>query len=267
MEQYEINVSGHHINVHRWGDGPELIIALHGFGRSGQRFGDLGERLRDRYTLCAPDLPFHGNTRWASPLYSLQDCRGIIGAIAEHEARQRLILVGHSLGGRLALRTSPEMSDYDIQRLILVAPDGLRGPYTHWIDRTPRLLGQRLARLLDRPEGILRFVKLLRFRRLLNPYTEQYLQYNLKNEVFRRRLQGTFLSLPDFRLQALPFRQKLRELPFPVDVFVGKHDPIIDVAHVQRLLGGLPHVNIHVLARGHEIPGQEIAKLLRTTTP
>lgn len=262
MKQYAIEVGGHQINVHRWGDGPNLIIALHGFGRSGQRFADLGERLRERYTFCAPDLPFHGNTRWASPHYSLHDCRAIIHAIAAHEAHPTLTLIGHSLGGRLALRTSPELDDYDIRRLILVAPDGLRGPYTHWIDRTPRLLGRRLAKLLDRPQGVLRFVKLLRHRRLLNPYTEQYLQHNLQNETFRRRLQGTFLSLPDFRLQALPFRQKLRDLPFPVDVFVGRHDPIIDVAHVQRLLGGLPHVQIHVLARGHEIPAPEIAGLL-----
>ena len=50
------------VHILCFGTGPELLIALHGFGDRARMFAVLEPALADRYRVVAVDWPFHGQT-------------------------------------------------------------------------------------------------------------------------------------------------------------------------------------------------------------
>ncbi len=247
------------VNVWQWGRGPELLIALHGFGRNGQRFSELGGPLGERYTICAPDLPFHGNTRWSEEEYTRGEWREVVLRLAEVKDRDKFHLLGHSLGGRVALRISPRLHDR-LQSLLLVAPDGLGGRYTGWIDYMPLFLRRRLTRLIERPDGMLRLARLLHHRGLIDVFTLQYLSYHLQDKNYRDRLRGTWRSLPHFRLKRRQILPYITQAEFPVCLLLGRHDRLIRVEKIERWFMGLERADIQIVPRGHELPAVEAVR-------
>jgi len=95
-----------------WGDGgkPPLLL-IHG-GRDHCRNWDaVAAGLRDRYTIYAPDLRGHGDSDWAlGGMYSLPEFVLDVATLAA-SMEGSLTLIGHSLGGAVALQyagTFPE---------------------------------------------------------------------------------------------------------------------------------------------------------------
>ena len=92
--------------VHHWdraGAGAPLL-ALHGFTGDGLDFEALAEHLPGR-SIVAPDLLGHGDSS-APPepqLYALEEQREQVCAIAKAVGIERPVLLGYSMGGRLAL--------------------------------------------------------------------------------------------------------------------------------------------------------------------
>lgn len=77
------------------------MLLLHGLGTTGAVWSEVGRRLatHDR-TILAPDLPGHG-TGPTAPSYTLDTlARGAVREVPQH---RRLVVVGHSLGGYVAL--------------------------------------------------------------------------------------------------------------------------------------------------------------------
>jgi pimeloyl-ACP methyl ester carboxylesterase len=65
----------------------------------------VARRLVDRYAVYAPDLRGHGDSDWAiGGQYSLPEFVLDTSALVDLLGRERLTLVGHSLGGSIALQ-------------------------------------------------------------------------------------------------------------------------------------------------------------------
>ena len=88
-----------HVSVD--GHGPPLVL-LHGWAMHGGVFGRLIERLRDRFTLHAVDLPGHGRSRDSAVPLALDACVEAILA----QVPQRAAWCGWSLGGLIALHAA-----------------------------------------------------------------------------------------------------------------------------------------------------------------
>jgi pimeloyl-ACP methyl ester carboxylesterase len=101
-------VSTTRLHVVRAGTG-DPIVFLHGMGTSSATWTQVMALLDDRFTVVAPDLLGHG----ASPLLddpqeytrdrTLADLDDIIDALDSSGDNAKPVLVGHSLGGYLAL--------------------------------------------------------------------------------------------------------------------------------------------------------------------
>lgn len=241
------------VNVLQWGQGEHVVIALHGFGRSAQQFSGLAKTLGPQFTVLAPDLPWHGRTRWARDFYSRKDWIKVVDAISRKVPFTRFHLIGHSLGGRIALRMSPSLNGR-LRSLLLIAPDGLGGRYTGWIDYVPSLLRRRMSKWIDRPEGLLRIARMLHRRGWLNRYALEYLNVQLGEATFRRRLRGTWESLPGFRLRRKKIIPALQEVDYPIHVLVGEHDPLLRVRRIQRWFRHLSHAEVNTIGHGHSLP-------------
>ena len=248
--------------VHRYGQGPRLLIAQHGFGRDGRSFRTLGRSIGDRYTLLAPDLPFHGATDWTAPDYDAARWLAVVRGLAKHAGHAHFHYLGHSLGGRIALKLFPELSG-ELLSFCLVAPDGLGGPYTHWIDLLPAPVVRGLCATLRYPRGLLRLVRQLHRWQLLDDFSRQYVQQHLREDSYRNRLRGTLRSLPGFRLRARTVIAHFSRARHPVQLFLGRHDRLVDTERIGRLVRRIETVDVELIDRGHHLPREELEKFYR----
>ncbi|MGC7095357.1 alpha/beta fold hydrolase [Amycolatopsis lurida] len=119
------------------------VVLLHGLASSGETWRTFaGELARSGHRVVVPDLRGHGASAHARA-YTLADFEGDLEGLLLHLGGDRVDLVGHSLGGRIASMLAGKQPDW-VRRLVLeeVRPPR-RASTTSWRVR-PRPI--RLAR-------------------------------------------------------------------------------------------------------------------------
>ena len=146
--------------------GPVPLVCVHGAGMSSVVWMDAVRRLAPARRVIALDLPGHGQSDgW--PLAngntsSIQTYRDAVGAVWQHLGLGRVVLVGHSMGGAVALACAllwPErvaglvlvnsaaelrVSTEVLDLLARTLPGGTAAesePGKDWVDRLPSELG------------------------------------------------------------------------------------------------------------------------------
>jgi lipase len=107
--------------VHEWGppDGPPLLC-VHGITSWGGRFRRLAETRLAAYHVVAVDLRGHGESDWEPP-WSLGAHVGDIVDTLDALKLDRVGVVGHSFGGRLALELASRHPDR-VGRIVMLDP-------------------------------------------------------------------------------------------------------------------------------------------------
>jgi pimeloyl-ACP methyl ester carboxylesterase len=148
-----LTVHGHQVGFRMAGEGP-LIVLLHGITSTSHVWTNVISRLADRYTVVAPDLLGHGGSAKPRGDYSLgayaSGARDLLGALGF----ERGTVVGHSLGGGIALQFAYQFPEY-CERLVLVASGGL-GKEIHPLLRAAALPGSEIVLPLLTPGWALR---------------------------------------------------------------------------------------------------------------
>jgi pimeloyl-ACP methyl ester carboxylesterase len=100
-----LNVNGLRFHYINWGmGGNKTILLLHGFMVHAHVWDDFAQIFRTRYHVIALDQRGHGESQWSEDgAYSLDNHFSDIANLIELLDLKRLILVGHSMGGRNAL--------------------------------------------------------------------------------------------------------------------------------------------------------------------
>ena len=102
------------------------VVSLHGLGGSALNFGVIGPLLADRYRVLAPDLPGHGRSSASRPHGSalsgvLAEYVHVVDRFVREVSGAPILLVGHSLGGIIALLQALEHRE-TVSALVLLAP-------------------------------------------------------------------------------------------------------------------------------------------------
>ena len=90
---------------------PPLLVALHGWLLAGRLWDPLAQHLHPRWELWAPDLPGFGERprpRGLQPSLGSYG-RWLAAAIAARHPGRPVVLIGHSLGGSVALHAAPHL--------------------------------------------------------------------------------------------------------------------------------------------------------------
>jgi pimeloyl-ACP methyl ester carboxylesterase len=204
------------------------VVFVHGLGGSLATWSLNLPAFADQFRICALDLVGAGSSAKAATDYS-------VPALAEFLARfldalgpdwQRVSIVGHSLGGAVALAFAGSYPQR-VERLVLVDSAGL-GPE---IDRTVL----ELIHSKPGPENVR--VELTHFFA-----NEGMIQQELVNQLYQQRIQpgaqealiATADAAFDDGKQLVDLRDTLERLNVPVLVVWGVADAVIPVAHAQE---------------------------------
>jgi pimeloyl-ACP methyl ester carboxylesterase len=246
LEHEEITLHGHRVSYRQAGWGP-LIVLIHGITGSSETWADVIEPLAEKYTVVAPDLLGHGASAKPRGDYSLgayaSGIRDLLGALGHG----RGTIVGHSLGGGVAMQMAYQFPDR-CERLVLVSSGGL-GREVHLMLRAATLPGSELvlpllasSRVLNASAAVGSFFGRLGMR--AGPdLDEMWRGFSSLNDVgaraaFIRTLRG--IVDPGGQHVNATDRLYLAQR-VPTMLLWGERDPIIPIAHArvaQELIPG-----------------------------
>jgi pimeloyl-ACP methyl ester carboxylesterase len=92
------------------GQGHPLLL-LHGFCESGEMWHYLADSLSTQYRVICPDLPGFGNSALTHPIQSLEEVAEQLEGWMQAEQIQNPLVMGHSLGGYVALALLERMGN------------------------------------------------------------------------------------------------------------------------------------------------------------
>jgi pimeloyl-ACP methyl ester carboxylesterase len=97
------------------------VLLLHGLGATNASMLPTLLDLADRYRVLAPDLPGHGGTQARRGRYDPAMFARWAGAFLDATGTDAAVVVGNSLGGRIALEVGFELPER-VRALVLFAP-------------------------------------------------------------------------------------------------------------------------------------------------
>ena len=246
----------------------EILLLIHGMAGSSETWRSVIPQLSGRFRVIAPDLLGHGESAKPRGDYSLGAFAVWLRDLLDELGVSQTTLVGHSLGGGVAMQFAYQHPDY-VKRLILISSGGL-GPDVGLVLRLLSAPGAELVLPVIAPAPVLaagnKLRSWLRSVGVRSPRgAELWSAYSsLADRETRQSFLRTLRSVVDYRGQAVSAlnRLHLRE-ELPVMAIWGERDGIIPVAHAYAAREARTDSRLEVLpAVGHfpqvEAPGKVV---------
>ncbi len=240
-----------------YGTGRDLLIAFHGFGRTGADFIPMQEYLGKQYTIIAVDFFFHGMNAWkwgdGIPAFTPHTLAGMIENLLMERNKTGCSLLGYSQGGRLVMGLV-HLIPHLIHDLFVLAPDGMKSNTVRSVIANT-LIGRKLGSVLVRKPGLLiLIIKLINRLGFINARVKQFYLLNTKTEADRLKLYHLWLLLRNYPVNKKRMRHSFSLIPMRVEFFFGKYDTIIPLKRGKKFTAELsPGLVVHVFECGHDI--------------
>ena len=276
----EAVLHGHRVSYRAAGEGP-VILLIHGITGDSRQWNEVIPQLADRYTVLAPDLLGHGQSAKPRGDYSLGAYAASLRDLLIVLGHRRATVVGHSLGGGIAMQFSYEYPVF-CERLVLVDSGGL-GPEVHPLLRAATLPGCELvlpliahSRLHAVGEAIGQALGRLGLE-LGHDLAEMTRGYaSLSDGEARRAFLHTLRAVVDRDGQRVNATDRLylaQELP--TLIVWGRRDPLIPVKHADVAHHGIPGSRLAIFDDTGHFPHIEqpvrfarvLVDFLETTNP
>ena len=239
MQLQTVRIHGHQVGYYAAGSGPALIL-VHGVASSSRTWRRVIPRLAERFTVVAPDLLGHGASAKLRGDYSLGAHASGIRDLMVALGIDRATLVGHSLGGGVAMQFAYQFPER-IERLVLVGSGGL-GEEVSLLLRVLTLPGAEyilplgcrpeFSRAIARGTGWLGRIG-VRPSALAEEIWNGYVSLGTKDS--RNAFLHTLRSVVDVTGQRVSATDRLYlAQQVPTLIVWGDRDPLIPVAHGRR---------------------------------
>jgi pimeloyl-ACP methyl ester carboxylesterase len=257
----------------------EVLLLIHGMAGSSDAWRELIPRLAKSYRVVAPDLLGHGQSTKPRGDYSLGAFAVWLRDLLDELGIARATIVGHSLGGGVAMQFIYQHPDY-CERLILISSGGL-GPDVGWILRLLSAPGAEFVLPIIAPTPVLKAGN-----KIGSWFTSSGMRNPRASEIWRayssfsdKPTRDAFLrtlrSVVDYRGQAVSALSRLHvRSELPTLAIWGADDEIIPVEHGFAAQTARPGSRLEVLPGvGHfahvEAPNEvaEIIDDFMKTTP
>jgi pimeloyl-ACP methyl ester carboxylesterase len=229
--------------------GADAVVLVHGLGKAAAMdWAKLIPALAERYAVYALDLPGFGQSDKGNHLYSPDNFARVLEAVLEKRVHRPFSLIGHSMGGSVALAYIGAYPQR-VARLILVDAAGVlhRSVYAEFLGR---VAAQR-AMGMDSPwfESVVRAIQL----RAENWPIRGELALE-RPGVRQRLLRGDPNAISAFAMVEHNFSRTVREIRAPTLIIWGGDDTIAPVRTGQALASRIPGARLIVLAGAGHAP-------------
>lgn len=254
-----------HSRIHYecYGKGSRYLFCFHGYGEQGSSFSFLEPYLGDYYRLIAIDLPFHGETHWLEGnLLKPEELMEIIDLIYTNR-KNKITLLGYSMGGRVALQLLEKMPDR-IGRVVLVAPDGLRINLWLWFASCTKL-GNLLFRVsMVFPQWIFLAVELFCGLGIYRSNMRSFVHFHLDRKGPRMLLYRRWTTLRRFMPRPHRMKNIISSQQIPVGILFGSYDSVIPSRYGKTFRSGVERwVTIREQRAGHKLLKDKYARAIQ----
>jgi pimeloyl-ACP methyl ester carboxylesterase len=260
MEQQWLSYKNSVISYYRFGNGPKQAVCFHGYGETATHFEFFAKYAGNQYSFYAIDLPFHGNTEWREGLnFTIAELQQIVEEITNKHIpkpetqNSKLCLLGFSLGGRMALRLYEAVPE-KVERIVLLAPDGLKVNFWYWLATQTWLGNKFFAFTMKKPHWFFGFLKLLNRLKLINASIFKFVNYYIGDAEVRRLLFARWTALRNIQPNLKKIKEQIIVHKTPTRLLYGKHDRIILSSVGETFKKGIEeHCTISVIHSGHQV--------------
>ncbi len=230
------------------------VILIHGFGEDGNIWDLLVDKLKDQFQFIIPDLPGSGQSLMKKGDWSIDGLAGSIAAMMDNEKTASAPIIGHSMGGYIALAIAEKYPDH-------LSALGLFHSSAFADSEEKKATRKRAIEFIEE-HGQAKFLE----QSTPNLFSKMFKEENpqVVNEIIDRytNFQDTALVHYYEAMMQRPDRTGILEsFPHPVLFILGEHDTAIPLAdglkqcHIPRLS------YIHILRNsGHMGMIEETAK-------
>lgn len=249
----ELLVDSTRIHFVEAGEGPPIIL-IHGFGASTFSFRHTIPELARHFRVIAVDLKGFGlSERPTAGDYSLSAQARLVGDFMEHLDIQQAVVLGHSMGGEVALRLAIDFPR-KVNRLILV--DSATHSLTHRGARVSLFLRPLLPLLALFTLHSGRFRRISLRSAVYDPahLTPEVLEGYFRPTRVRGHLAGLGRMLVDRRADPPLDPSAVTQ---PTLILWGEHDRWLPPSHGERLHEQIPESRLVLIPRAGHLPLEE----------
>lgn len=256
MESHYLKYPHSTFHYQQYGNGPKLLFCFHGYGRDAQTFYFFDGILGRQYTVIAIDLPFHGQTQWDKeltfhPNYLIQVIQQIRTTLQKE--KEKFSLMGFSMGGRIALHLTQILHKH-VERLVLIAPDGLRFNFWNFV-ATQTWLGNKLLNYtIHNPAWFLKILDFAERTKLANRSITSFVHYYMDDEQQRLVLYRRWTTMRMFRPKLYKIKRVINKHKLKVRMMFGRYDNIIPLQGGEIFFTGIEeNTLLKVVDLGHNL--------------
>lgn len=113
------------LNYLQAGEGNHTIVLIHGLGSNSKAFQKNMAELSNKVRVIAIDLPGFGDSDLGEFVPGMENYAQAITEFITLKKYSEVTLVGHSMGGQIAMQLAADQQPQWLQQLVLLAPAGL----------------------------------------------------------------------------------------------------------------------------------------------
>jgi len=196
------------------------VVLLHGFLENATMWDFHTETLAKKHKVIAIDLLGHGQTECMGYVHTMEDMADAVHAVLQELRIRKAVLVGHSMGGYVALAFA-ELYPDNVKSIVLLNS-------TSRADSEERKLNRDRA-VKAVKQNYTTFISMS----IANLFSEDNRERlaeeieKVKNEALKTPLQGIVAALEGMKIR------KDREVllhfaPYPILLILGKKDPVLN---------------------------------------
>jgi len=256
-----------HCGYRVYGEGPEVILCFHGFGRKPEDFEVFLPLMKPGQRLVSIWLFGHGgsyfpNERIERDPLTHSEWRDLVEALLLDLGVEKVHVIGYSMGGRVAMMTFLLLPE-KIESLLLLAPDGFKINRLYTF-ASGTIVGKMIYRFsIDHPRPLFILAKVLNSVKLLPDKLFRFVHVHLDTREKRLLVHDVWLiykrMFPDKNLLA----KELRERDIAFNMIFGEYDTIIRPELGERFSKRLNnHHCLHLIGIGHRLLEQRTAAFI-----
>jgi pimeloyl-ACP methyl ester carboxylesterase len=257
-------VRGLRFHFLEWGDpGAPAVLLLHGGNQSSHSWDLVSLHLSDRYHVFALDQRGHGDSEWSRELdYSIEAKAADALAFIEQEQLTAPVIVGHSMGGLVAMKMA--LSHDDVAGgFVLVDTGPELSPKGVDVVRNFVVRNVEFDNLDDFLDNVAKYD---RFRS--REHIARTVKYNMMS-----RVDGKFVSKVDHRRVPDPSDRPLEldllsSVLYPILVVRGAESDVLEAEAAERFVAALPNGRLTTVpSAGHNVHGANTRGFLDAIGP